>query len=372
MAEGFSLKDQLFNRDKTRYLAGLFAPAHAAFDAEAFEAAVMARLPELELKERIHWIADCLAAHVPGELATVAPVILRALPPPLDPRLTDDDFGDFIFAPLGEWVTSLTQSEADLPLALDLLQEITQRFSMEYAIRPLLKRWPEAVLARAHDWTRHDSYHVRRFASEGTRPRLPWGLAVGLPMEAALPLLDTLHGDRARFVTRSVANHLNDIAKKDPQLVVDRLTDWQGRGMQAQKELDWITAHALRGLVKAGDPRALRLLGYDPDLALTATLTLPERVQIGDKLNLSCALTGPKGARVLVDYALTFQRAGGKTSIKVFKWTQSRLGAEGLSLAKAHPLKAQASTFTLLPGAHRVTLLVNGQPRAEGEVEFTR
>jgi len=370
MAEAFSLKDQLFNLEKTRYLAGLFSAADPAFDAAGFESAVMARLLDLELKERINWLAAQLSAHVPGGLAQVAPVIMAALPPPLDPNLRDDDFGDFIFAPIGEWVTALTEEEADLPLALDLLEAITQRFSMEYAIRPLLKRWPEPVLARVTKWVAHDSYHVRRLASEGTRPRLPWGLAVNLPLSAPLPILDRLHGDPTRFVTRSVANHLNDIAKKDPQMVIDRLTDWQGQGMQAQKELDWITSHALRGLVKAGDPRALRLLGYDPDLELTARLQLPVSVRIGDKLALGADLQGAQGARVLVDYALTFQRAGGKTSTKVFKWKTGSLGAGSLSLQKSHPLKAQASTFTLLPGAHQVTLMVNGVPRAEGEVEL--
>ncbi|WP_413221404.1 hypothetical protein [Tritonibacter mobilis] len=370
MAEAFSLKDQLFNIEKTRYLAGLFAAASASFDANAFEADVMARLLDLELKERINWIAEQLSLHMPGPLENVAPVIIAALPPPLDPCLRDDDFGDFIFAPLGEWVTALTQDDTDLPLALDVLEVLTQRFSMEFAIRPLLKRWPDQVLARMADWAAHGHYHVRRLASEGTRPRLPWGLAVNLPLTAPLPILDRLHGDPTRFVTRSVANHLNDIAKKDPQIVIDRLTDWQGQGKQAPKELDWITSHALRGLVKAGDPRALRLLGYDPDLELTAQLDLPARVRIGEKLMLGCTLKGANGARVLVDYALTFQRAGGKTSTKVFKWKTGALGGDGLALQKSHPLKAQASTFTLMPGAHRVTLMVNGQPRARGEVEF--
>ncbi|MCG7624893.1 hypothetical protein [Epibacterium sp. Ofav1-8] len=370
MAEKFSLKDQLFNLQKTRYLAGLFASATSDFDAAGFEASVMARLLDLELKDRINWIAEQLAVYVPGPLSQVAPVIVAALPPPLDPSLRDDDFGDFIFAPLGEWVTALTTQEADLPLALDTLEALTQRFSMEFALRPLLKRWPDPVLSRMMQWTDHDHYHVRRLASEGSRPRLPWGLAVNLPLEAPLPILDRLHRDPARFVTRSVANHLNDIAKKEPQIVIDRLTDWQGQGMQAQKELDWITAHALRGLVKAGDPRALRLLGYDPDLELTARLQLPASVRIGDKLALGADVQGVRGARVLVDYALTFQRAGGKTATKVFKWKTGSLGADGLSLQKSHPLKAQASTFTLLPGAHRVTLLVNGVPRAEGEVEL--
>ena len=368
MAEAFSLKDQLFNIDKIRYLAGLFAGADPRFDAAAFEEDVMARLLDLELKARIHWIAEQLAAHVPGPLSAVAPVILRALPPPLDPSRTDDDFGDFIFAPLGEWVTALTRQPEELPLALDMLEALTQRFSMEYAIRPLLKQWPEQVLERVLGWTDHDNYHVRRLATEGTRPRLPWGLAVDLPLTATTPILDRLHGDPARFVTRSVANHLNDIAKKAPEIVIDRLTDWQARGLQADKELAWLTSHALRGLVKAGDPDALRLLGYDPDLAVTAQLTLPQEVRIGDRLALACDLQGPTGARVLVDYAIQFQRPGDKFSTKVFKWKIGQLGPKGLQLSKFHPLRAQASTFTLVAGAHRVTLLVNGVPRAEAEV----
>ena len=370
MAEPVLLKEQLFNLTKLRYLAGLFAAADPAFAAQDFETAVMSRLPALELKARIHWIAEQTAQHVPGSLADVAPLIQRALPPPLDPALCDDDFGDFIFAPLGEWVTALTRDDSDLPLALDLLQELTQRFSMEYAIRPLLKRWPDAVLAEMAEWARHDSYHVRRLASEGSRPRLPWGMGVDLPLRATLPILNQLHADPARFVTRSVANHLNDIAKKEPEIVIDCLTDWQGRAVQAQKELNWMTSHALRGLVKAGDPRALRLLGYDPDLALSARLTLPQTVRIGGTLDLGCHLTGRSGARVLVDYAVTFQRAGGKSATRVFKWKTAALGGEGLTLKKAHPLRAQASTFTLLPGAHVVTLLVNGRPRAEEVVEF--
>lgn len=138
----------------------------------------MSRLPELELKQRIAWIADCLKTAFPGALPDVAPVILRALPPPLDPSLSDDDFGDFIFAPLGFWVGQVGADHPDL--ALDVLAELTQRFSMEWAIRPFLNGHPDLVLDRMQDWCGHSSYHVRRLVSEGTRPRLPWGQAVGL------------------------------------------------------------------------------------------------------------------------------------------------------------------------------------------------
>ena len=199
------------------------------FDAAGFQGDVMARLPELELKQRITWIAGVLGQHYPGPLPEIAPVLLRALPPPLDPTLKDDDFGDFIFAPLGELVAQRgTETHPDL--ALDLLEELTQRFSMEWAIRPLLNRWPDLVLERLQTWAGHPSYHVRRLVSEGTRPRLPWGEGVGLALTDPLPLLDLLHGDPTRYVTRSVANHLNDITKKQPDLVLDCLDRWHKGG----------------------------------------------------------------------------------------------------------------------------------------------
>lgn len=369
MASGFSLKDQLFNRDKVRYLAGLFSAAEPGFDADSFEEQVMAELPALELKQRMTLIAEVLARHLPEALPEAAPVLLKALPPPLDPGKTDDDFGDFIFAPLGEYVAT-RGVEMHPELSLDLLEEITQRFSMEWAIRPFLNRWPAEVLARMQAWAGHGSYHVRRLVSEGTRPRLPWGEAVGLQLDEPLPLLDRLHGDGTRYVTRSIANHLNDIAKKDPDLVMDRLDGWRAAGVQDRKELDWMTSHALRGLVKAGHPRAMKMLGYDPDLMLEALLQAPETVRIGEALDFSCRLEGDAGSPVLVDYILHFQRPGGKASAKVFKLKQAKITGGKLELGKKHKLKGDATTFKLVPGPHRIELMVNGKVRAEAAFEL--
>ena len=370
MASGFSLKDQLFNLEKTRYLAGLFAAVDPGFDAGRFEAQVMGRLPELELKQRINCIAEVLARHYAAPLPQVAPVLQAALPPPLDPAKSDDDFGDFIFAPLGEFV--IAKGLEDHPdLTLDLLEALTQRFSMEYAIRPMLNRWPDLTLERMQDWAVHEHYHVRRLVSEGTRPRLPWGMGIDLDIRAPLPLLDLLHGDRARFVTRSVANHLNDIARKEPDLVVATLHRWRDGQQQAQKEMDWIIRHACRGLVKAGHSGALGLLGYDPDAPVTAEITLDAgAVTIGDALSFFVDLSGPVDQPVLVDYRLQFQRPGGKTSAKVFKLKQAHLKNGRLSLSKRHRMKGDATTFTLVPGAHRIEVMVNGSVRAEAEFEL--
>lgn len=368
-SQGFSLKDQLFNREKVRYLAGLFAPHMAGFDAQAFEEDVMALLPDLELKARIHLIARMLAQHIPGTMSQVAPILRAALPAPLDPTRSDDDFGDFIFAPLGEWVVD-GGLEDDRDLSLNLLEEITQRFTMEWAIRPYLNRWPQEVLAQMQIGAESENYHVRRLASEGTRPRLPWGMAVGLSLEEPMVILDQLHADKTRYVTRSVANHLNDISKKDPDLVLTTLKRWRDAGLQSQKELDWITSHALRGLVKAGHSGAMTLLGYDPELPVDVALTLPASVRINEKLVFSCDITGPEGAGVLIDYQITFQRPGGKTSDKVFKLKQSKIGATSLQVSKTHPLKGGAATFTLVAGTHQLTLLVNGEARASASFEL--
>jgi 3-methyladenine DNA glycosylase AlkC len=366
MASGFSMKDQLFNAEKVRYLAGLFASD--SFDEDAFQARVMSRLLELELKERMSWIADCLAEAVPGQLPDVAPVILAALPPPLDPNLNDDDFGDFIFAPLGEWVAEVGIDHPDL--ALDVLAELTQRFSMEWAIRPFLNRHPQVVLARMTLWASHDSYHVRRLVSEGTRPRLPWGMAVGLSLDDPLPLLDQLHGDQTRYVTRSVANHLNDIAKKDPDLVLARLAQWQALGAQETPELGWMTSHALRGLVKAGHPGAMAMLGFDPDADISVTVGIDGAARIGGALEFEVGIVGAGEAPVLVDYIIHFQRPGGKTSAKVHKLKQAVVKEGGLTLRKRHKLKGDATTFKLVPGAHLLQVQVNGRVRAETEFDL--
>ncbi|MBO9444855.1 hypothetical protein [Ruegeria sp. R14_0] len=368
MAQNFSLKDQLFNAEKTRYLAGLFAGADASFDADAFQTQVMSRLLDLELKERMAWIAECLQQAVPGDLPEVAPTLLRALPPPLDPTKTDDDFGDFIFAPLGDWVVSVGLDHPDQ--ALDVLEQITQRFSMEWAIRPFLNEYPEQVLARMEAWCAHDSYHVRRLVSEGTRPRLPWGQAVGLELSDPLPLLDRLHADGTRYVTRSVANHLNDITKKDPELVLDRLQVWAEDAQQDRAELEWMTAHTLRGLVKSGHPRAMKMLGFDPDADIRADITITGEARIGGALEFDVALSGAGRQPVLVDYIVHFQRPGGKTSAKVHKLKQAALKEGALTLSKRHKLKGDATTFKLVPGAHRLEIQVNGQVRTGVDFEL--
>ncbi|MCF6273061.1 MAG: DNA alkylation repair protein [Rhodobacteraceae bacterium] len=363
---GHSLKDQLFNEEKVRYLAGLFGQE---FQDTGFVDMVMAKLPELELKARITHIAECLAASLPDDFEEAAKVIEAALPPPLDPGKSDDDFGDFIFSPLGAFVAArgLDMPEVSLPL----LREITKRFSVEFDIRHFLNAHQDTTMKTMQAWAKDGSYHVRRLASEGTRPVLPWGVKVGLTLQEPIVLLDQLYKDRARFVTRSVANHLNDITKKDPDLVLDTLARWQKEGKQAPDELDWLTRHALRTLVKKGHIGALERLGYRAAPDISVALDFTKRLEIGEVGALEVVISAACDERLMVDYVIGFVKANGACRPKVFKLKKLDIKAgEQLVLKKNHRFLKEATTFRHFPGAHSVYMQINGQKFAEQEFEL--
>ncbi|MCO1337530.1 hypothetical protein BJH93_01265 [Kocuria polaris] len=386
-----ALKDQLINRDKVAIVAAdLAAASHRAghrFDAELFTAECAARFPELELKARMTWIVDRLRAHLPtlagadpAAVAASVGILLDALPPELDPGRSDDDFGDFIHQPYAQFVAETCRTDELIGLGLDALHEITRRFSAEFALRFFLNDFPEPTLARLETWSRDPNYHVRRLCSEGTRPLLPWAQRLALDTAAAVPLLDTLAADPTRYVTRSVANHLNDIAKRDPDLVVSVLSRWRGESAAGRDlpDLDFITRHATRTLVKTGHSGALSLLGYDAEARLTlAEVAVPELVALGENLDLTLTLEGNGSAvPVVVDYAIwpadavVSATTGLPRGRKVFKLKQSVVPADGtLRLAKSHPLRAAMTTRRATTGPHVVEFLVNGRPR--GRAEFT-
>lgn len=366
-SSGFSLKDQLFNPGKVQDLARALHRADPAFDSTGFAAEASAGLPERELKARIDWICSCLQRHLPADYPQAVAQILKALPPPLDPTRMDDDFGDFIYAPYGEYIARYGCQPEQLALSLDALHSLTQRFSVEGPIRVFLKAFPAETLVRLQQWQHDPNYHVRRLVSEGTRPRLPWYLRLNLPLSETLPLLETLHADRARFVTRSVANHLNDISKTDPEAVLRTLRHWQQLQRQQPDELAYITRHGLRSLIKAGHAGALELLGYGqaPQLAQLQLSSAQQSLAIGDSLSFSLSLQGSPEAPaqpLLIDYWIDFQRAGQTPGRKVFKWKQLILQpGQTLQLHKQHAFKPM-STRKLWPGVHRLGLQLNGQP----------
>jgi len=373
MAAQAPLKDALFNGETVGRLAAEYAAAVPSFDVDGFTARAVEGFPERELLARLEWLADCIEAELSDDFPIMADQLQAALPPRLDPSKTDDDFGHFIHAVPGI-LAARHGLEAHRARAMDLLHQATQRFSMEFYIRPFLISWPEETLATLAIWAQDENYHVRRLVSEGTRPRLPWAKNVGLTPDQSLPLLEMLHADPTRYVTRSVANHLNDLSKTVPEDVLACLARWKVEGKQNKVEHAWMTRHALRTLIKQGHQGAMAALGYDADAPVAVRLSLTaDTVQIGDALQFDVTLTSQQATPVLVDYRLAFARPNGKQVEKVFKLKRAHLKPDvPLKLTKIHKLKGDTTTFTLYEGAHRVCVQVNGRDVAGADFMLKR
>ena len=372
--EKFSLKDHLFNERKVTYLGQLFASTTPKFNTKQFTKDVMERLLELELKERIVWIAVVLEKHLPSDFKKSSVCIVDALPPALDETQTDGDFGDFILAPLGEYVVRNGAKQEYLSESFATLLALTQRFSMEDAMRTFINEFQKETLTQYKLWSKHKNYHVRRLVSESLRPSLPWSKKITLPYTDAVSFLSLLHRDNTRYVTRSVANHLNDISKKDPKLVVNLLAKWKQEGGQETHELAWMTRHALRTLIKAGNPDALTLLGFTKNIAVTVTqFSVPtQKIVLPGLLSFSFELHGVSSGNLLIDYSIDFVKANGKTKPKVFKIKKCVIkSGEVIHVTKNHRLRGDATTFTLRPGVHSLTLLINGSKYNTAEFVIT-
>ena len=220
-------------------------------------------------------------------------------------------------------------------------------------------------------WSKDSHYHVRRLVSEGTRPLLPWSGRIGLEVATPLSFLDVLHADDTRFVTRSVANHMNDIAKTHPELVIATLVKWRTGGRQGEQELEWIIRHSLRTLVKQGNVEALGLLGYEaaPSIVVGRFFVSPESQKIipGGTLSFSFEVRAIDNARLMIDYVIDFVKANGQIKSKVFKLKKVSLTkGEVIQVQKKHKMLADATTFSLYPGVHAVTLQINGEQMDTG------
>lgn len=368
---GFSLKDDLFNRKSVALLGARLHQALPSFNQGRFERAAMRAFPSLELKARIDALVTLCAEQLPESMPAATAVWQQALPPILDPNLSDDDFGEYIWVVPGTYIAKYGCTDADLDSSLSFLGEATKRFSSESAIRPFLKKYPQVTMDYVRRFAVADNYHVRRLASEGIRPFLPWAQRVILPLPDVLGVLDSLHADRTRYVTRSVANTLNDLSKLDHDLVVEKLSQWREAGLQETAELGWMTRHSLRTLARTDHRGALSLLGYSdkPDVRISH-LNVPQSVVVGDSLIWKANVYSAKAQRLKFTLRLHYLKANGSHSAKVFALKELDLRkAETLSLEKRVSFKP-ITTRVMYPGTHYVELLVNGKPRQKRAFEL--
>ncbi|MEM8708487.1 MAG: DNA alkylation repair protein [Actinomycetota bacterium] len=351
-----------FDRAFVERIADAGVQADASFDRAGFVVAVLAELEALELKDRISLVADQIVAALGGDYADALPAVLDMAP--IVAGVTDGSqaWGESMEAwPLCSVVER--HGLVDVEASLAAMAQLTRAFSCEFAIRPFLAEHLDRTLAECHSWATSPIPAVRRLASEGTRPYLPWGQGVKALIadpELGISILTTLRHDPDEVVRRSVANHLNDVARHAPDRVADIATEWM-----ADPDIEpAMVRHALRGLVKKGHPGAMAALGYATEAAVEvgAFSVTPGEIRLGESIELTADITSTSDGdqKLVVDFVIHHVNANGETSPKVFKWTTIDLAAgEQRTLTKKRKI-ATASTRRYHAGVHRVDLQIAG------------
>ncbi len=356
-----------FNAGTIATIGANLAAQSPAFDRARFEALALEGLEALELKARAAQITRALDACLPADFAAACDLMLAALAP-ADAAEDAPGIRGWAVMPMADLVA--LRGLDDLDRGMEVLREMTRRFSAEFAVRPFILADPERALAHLMRWTKDADWRVRRLASEGSRPRLPWGSRLA-PLVAEpsplIPLLERLRDDPSEDVRRSVANSLNDIAKDHPDLVAAIARDWLRRAPPDRVRL---VRHACRSLVKAGHGPTLAALGFgEPALRLERLEVTTPVVRFGGALEFAAVLLSEGAApqRIVLDYAIHHRKANGGTTAKVFKWRQLTLApGERLHLARRHPIR-RITTRVYHDGAHRIELLANGRPLGSAE-----
>lgn len=351
--------------DLVREIAGRFADVHSPFASEAFTTSVTATLDALELKDRIASIARGLRDHLPSDYGAALELVVAV-------ATTEPPLNGWAAWPLCTFVELFGVDHPDS--SLPAMEHLTKRASCEFAIRPFLREHFDAALDQLVTFTSNTDEAVRRLASEGTRPRLPWGTAVPVLLEnprVGLGLLELLRHDPSETVRRSVANHLNDLSKTHPELVVSTVERW----LVEEEPVDQrMIEHGLRTLVKQGSEQALQVLGFSstPEVIVERFDVSPTEISIGDTVTLSAVVrsTGESPQRLVVDFVVHHVNADGSTSPKVFKWTKLDLEPGGEEeLRKRRPIR-NGTTRTYRAGVHRVELQIGGQVLADTDFDI--
>lgn len=338
------------------------------FNAQAFVDEATNALETMELKERAAHITHTLENHLPPDFPNAASILVDSLETERNRGTgefvsagTDDGIGGWAVMSMADYVARYGQDH--VPLSLETLKTMTSRFSSEFAIRPFLQNHQKLTLKTISKWVEDDLDHVRRLVSEGTRPRLPWGMQLKAFITDPTPvlkLLERLKDDPSEYVRRSVANNLNDISKDHPDLIANLATDWM---KDASTDRQRLIRHALRSLIKASHPVAFKALGYAPaKVSLKNLNVLTPQVVLGEALEFEAELCSNTTSRqpLIIDYVVHHVRAGGKTTPKVFKWkTVTLKGQDTLRATRRHPIKP-ITTRRYYSGLHRVEVMING------------
>lgn len=355
------LKNQFFQPQFISELSKHIKTHYTDFDPSSFEKHVFnTEWETLELKGRMTHIATVLGEHLPKDYKVAINILAKLVH-------KFDGFDGMIFPEfvrlfgLDYWSVSM-----------DALELFTQYSSGEFAIRNFILKQEKKTMGKMLEWSKHKNHHVRRLSSEGCRPRLPWAMALpNFKKDPALilPILENLKADESEYVRKSLANNLNDVTKDNPKTIIDLCKKWK----TGSTSTDWIIKHGLRSLVKAGNPEALKLLGFNAAKVDIQNLKVhPNTIHLGEAVRLEFDVfnKGKKAANLHIDYIIHFKKANGSNTPKVFKLTTLKLDpGQKETLAKQHKIYA-ITTRKYYPGDQIIDIQVNGKVLARKSFEL--
>ena len=347
------LKDA-FNKKVIIVLASEIKKQYRSFESEAFIERVLDRSwKKRELKQRIRHISECLTTFLPKSYEKALGILK---PVSLEISVQCDGLVHLIFPDFVE-LCGLD----DYKNSVSAMAFFTSGSSSEFPVRHFIVKYEKKMMAQMYKWASSDDAHLRRLASEGCRPRLPW--AIALPEfkndpTPILPILEKLKNDESEYVRRSVANNLNDISKDNPKIVIKLAKAWLGKCTETNK----LVKHGCRTLLKQGEPDVLKLFGFRAprDIKLKK-LKITKEINMGEKIDFEFSLqtTKKKLGKLRIEYIIEFVRLNNKTGKKVFKISEGKYSESERCVTKKHSFKP-ISTRKYYPGKHSISIVVNG------------
>ena len=357
-----NLKDE-YNKAFVEDLAAKLSTKASSFNKDSFITSIINNgWKQKEMKERIHCIADNINCHIEFPYKKQIDILSEIAP-------NYKGLKAFIFP---DFVEKFGLMDAET--SFTAMELFTQLSTAEFAIRPFIKKYPEKTLKQLLEWSLHENYHLRRLASEGTRPRLPWASPLRNFIDNPapnIPILENLKDDEHEYVRRSVANHLNDISKDHPGLVLQIAKKWHNDS----KNRVWIIKHALRTLLKKGNKNALAIFGLDnsKELYINNLSLSKKEIKIGDFIHFEFDLKNDskQNRNIRLEYRVDFVKANGNTSGKIFQISEFSLKANSIKTFKRKQWFKELSTRKHYPGEHKITLIINGDEKAGIKLSLT-
>lgn len=347
----------MYNRQHLQDLAARIKVVYQPFMEAEFVDAIMDETWEsLELKARGRQITLNLGKFLPQDYKTAIAVLDAVVE-------TYGSWLDALVLYFPDFVEVFGQDDAHWDISMAALEKYTKHASAEFAVRPFIINHEKRMMAQMLAWAKHENEDVRRLASEGCRPALPWGQALTSfkkDPSPIMPILELLKNDPAMYVRKSVANNLNDISKTHPDLVVKIAKEWYGKS----EDVDWVVKHACRTLLKKANRDVLSIFGFgnSSDVDVTGVKIETPVVKMGEDLVFTFEISVAQDTKIRLEYGIDYMKANGKQSRKVFQISEFVLPAGKVKKYEKSHSFANVSTRKHYPGAHAVALIVNGVP----------